>query len=528
MKAIPLSELGMPRVDVLVTISGIFRETFPQCTVLIDRAFRVTLAASYNTLLVEINNDPMAQQLTTALNSAMATIQKASLFVPGNDPVEMNHIAQHWLEDTKKLLQAGAPAEEAGIMAISRIFGPSIGEWGAKSVREGPQLAWTWNDRLELADYYIHDMQYAYREDNQGTPLGEVFTMRLADVEGIYHSRSTNVRGILDLDHNYEFLGGFSIAVEKVSGKAPQLFILNQIDASKPQVETLSKFINRDLQTKLFNPQWIIEMMKQGPAGASYIASQFIDNMVGWDVLRPDAITDEMWNSVIDVYLKDKYNLGVTEWLSTGNNAYAMIDISGKLLTMAHKGFWQADEATIRQIANTWANLIAQQGVACCDCSCGNIAMMQWATQFINPNILAQFNAQIYQATKNSMFAPPTPPTPTEPKFPATPEIPTTPEEPSTPATPGQPTAPTTPGTEVSPAPTSSGMEVSAAEVQVSSAGPAKAGQGKKAYEVTKVTPPSSSAGGIPIWALLGVVLLTGLAILGYFKGSILGFILRR
>lgn len=265
-KAIPLSELGRPRVDVLVTISGIFRETFPQCTVLLDRAFRIAVAASYNTLLAEINKETIAEQLKAALNATMMTIQKAGLFVPGSDPLEMNYIAKHWLEDTKKLLQAGVPAEDAGKMAISRIFGPAIGEWGAKGVREGPQLAWTWNDRLELADTYIHDMQYAYREDEQATPLGEVFTMRLSDVEGVYHSRSTNVRGILDLDHNYEFLGGFGIAVEKMSGKAPQLFILNQIGA-EPHVETLSKFINRDLQTKLYNPQWIIEMMKEGYAG---------------------------------------------------------------------------------------------------------------------------------------------------------------------------------------------------------------------------------------------------------------------
>jgi len=178
---------------VIVTISGIFRETFPQCVQLLDRASRVALATSYNILLAKISNEPMAQKLKTALDATMETIEKAKLFIPGNDPLEMNYIAQHWLEDVKRLLEAGVPAKEAGKMAITRIFGPPIGEWGAKGVREGPQLAWTWNDRLELADSYIHDMQYAYREDGQGTPLGEVFQMRLADVQGVYHSRSTNV-----------------------------------------------------------------------------------------------------------------------------------------------------------------------------------------------------------------------------------------------------------------------------------------------------------------------------------------------
>ncbi|MBC7118883.1 MAG: cobaltochelatase subunit CobN [Methanobacteriaceae archaeon] len=512
-KAISLEELGRPRIDVLVTISGIFRETFPQCTQLIDRASRVALATSYNTLLAKISNEPMAQKLKTALEATIETIKKASLFVPGNDPLEMNYIAQHWLEDVKRLLETGMPAQEAGKMAITRIFGPSLGEWGAKGVREGPQLSWTWKDRLELADSYIHDMQYAYREDEQGTPLGEIFQMRLADVQGIYHSRSTNVRGILDLDHNYEFLGGFSIAVEKARGTAPQLFILNQIDASNPAVETLNKFINRDLQTKLFNPQWIREMMKQGSAGASYIASQFIDNMVGWNVLRADSITNEMWNTVVDVYLKDKYNIGVTNWLSTSNNAYSLIDITGKLLTMAQKGFWKADTATLSFVANTWASMISSHGVSCCDCSCGNIAMIQWAMGYVNPDLLSGVKAKLYGATQNSAFAPT--------GAPGTPGQPGT----STLGAPGSSTgqAGPTPGYTGSPGiGTQAGSPGTEGVVAAGATGAAAgAGQGPgvagRVYEVSKAGGMPGASSGLPIYAVAGIVALVALVGVGYF-----------
>ncbi|MGD9627069.1 MAG: cobaltochelatase subunit CobN [Methanobacteriales archaeon] len=514
-KAIPLEELGRPRTDVIVTISGIFRETFPQCVQLLDRASRVALATSYNILLAKISNEPMAQKLKTALDATMETIEKAKLFIPGNDPLEMNYIAQHWLEDVKRLLEAGVPAKEAGKMAITRIFGPPIGEWGAKGVREGPQLAWTWNDRLELADSYIHDMQYAYREDDQGTPLGEVFQMRLADVQGVYHSRSTNVRGILDLDHNYEFLGGFSIAVEKVSGKTPRLFILNQIDTSKPAVETLAKFINRDLQTKLFNPQWIKEMMVQGPAGASYISSQFISNMAGWNVLRTDAITNEMWNTVVDVYLRDKYNIGVTNWLSTGTNAYSMIEITGKLLTMAHKGFWKTDTGTLSFVANTWASLISKYGVSCCDCSCGNIAMMQWTMQYINPDLVSAVKTRLYGATMNAAFA--STGTPGAPGSPGQPGIPT-------PGTSGSSTghAGPTPGYTGSPG---IGSQAGSPGVEgvVAAGGAAAAGAGQgpgasaRVYEVSKAGGVSGTSSGLPVYAVAGIIILVSLVGAGYF-----------
>ena len=88
----------------------------------------------------------------------------------------------------------------------------------------------------------------------------------------------------------------------------------------------------------------------------------------------------------------------------SGNNAYSLISMSGTMLTTIHDGYWNADKATISDIANTWAQATVQNGVACCDCSCGNIAMMQWAVQYVNPDILAQLLPKLYEATKNPVF----------------------------------------------------------------------------------------------------------------------------
>ena len=87
-----------------------------------------------------------------------------------------------------------------------------------------------------------------------------------------------------------------------------------------------------------------------------------------------------MWDESYNVYIKDKYNLGVTDWLQSGNNNYAFISSAGTLLTAAYNGYWQTDKGTLENLATMWANSIIVNGVACCDCSCGNIAMLKWAT----------------------------------------------------------------------------------------------------------------------------------------------------
>jgi cobaltochelatase CobN len=145
-------------------------------------------------------------------------------------------------------------------------------------------------------------------------------------------------------------------------------------------------------------------MMAEGYSGARYMSNKFVTNLYGWQVTRPSAVSDALWNRVYNTYYNDRYNIGVTDWLKTGNNAYSLISMSGTMLTAIQEGYWNANDATIRNIANTWAQATVQNGVACCDCSCGNIAMMQWAVQYVNPDILAQLLPKLYEATRNPVF----------------------------------------------------------------------------------------------------------------------------
>ena len=175
-------------------------------------------------------------------------------------------------------------------------------------------------------------------------------------------------------------------------------------DKNSAYISSLEEVMYREIAARYDNPDWIGGMMKEGYSGARYMSNKFISNLHGWQVTRSSAVTDDLWNRIYNTYYNDKYGLGVKDWLMSGNNAYSMISMSGTLLTTIHDGYWNADKATISDIANTWAQATVQNGVACCDCSCGNIAMMQWAVQYVNPDILAQLLPKLYEATKNPVF----------------------------------------------------------------------------------------------------------------------------
>ena len=178
-----------------------------------------------------------------------------------------------------------------------------------------------------------------------------------------------------------------------------------------------------------------------------------------------------------------------------------MISATGTMLNLIYLGYWKVDENTLRSISNMWASTISEYGVSCCDCSCGNIAMMQWAMGYVDPNLLGQVKAKIYGATKNAAFAP---------------------GQPGVPGAPGQ-TGPGYTGSQghgVSPGYTGGQGRAggqTGSEAGVAAAGGAGPGSSGRAYEVSKVGGMSGASAGMPIYAVLGVIVLVALVGAGYF-----------
>ena len=407
-EVIKLDDLTRPegwdkkRIDVTVITSGLFRDLYSSQSILMDNAYRVALARSYLTLIgnATLMNSAQGNKLREALEGVMQSINYYGVY---NEPLDSNYVAQHWIEDTLFYLSQGYNATYAGECAITRIFAPPNGDYGA-GISKLVSMSWTWNDTSELADFYLGRMGNMYSKKYWGDTNPLVFLRALSNSDTIVASRNTNQYGVLDNDDFFDYWGGLSMTVEDISGKAPKFNVLMYADKNNAYISSLEEVMYKEIAARYDNPDWIKGMMKEGYSGARYMSNKFISNLHGWQVTRPSAVSDDLWDRIYDTYYNDKYNIGVKDWLMSGNNAYSLISMSGTMLTTIHEGYWNADKATISDIANTWAQATIQNGVACCDCSCGNIAMMQWAVQYVNPDILAQLLPKLYEATKNPVF----------------------------------------------------------------------------------------------------------------------------
>ena len=408
-EVIKLDDLTRPdgwdkkRIDVTVITSGLFRDLYSSQSILMDNAYRVALARSYLTIINNqtLMNSAEGNYLKEALEGVMGSI---NYYGVSNEPLDSNYVAQHWIEDTLYYKDVGYNSTYAGECAITRIFAPPNGDYGA-GISKLVSMSWTWNDTSELSDFYLGRMGNMYSKNYWGDTNPLVFLRALSNSDTIVASRNTNQYGVLDNDDFFDYWGGLSMTVEEISGKAPKFNVLMYANKNSAYISSLEEVMYQEIAARYDNPDWIKGMMNEGYSGARYMSNKFVSNLHGWQVTRPSAVTDDLWNRIYNTYYNDKYGIGVKDWLMSGNNAYSLISMSGTMLTTIHDGYWNADKATISDIANTWAQATIQNGVACCDCSCGNIAMMQWAVQYVNPDILAQLLPKLYQATKNPVFA---------------------------------------------------------------------------------------------------------------------------
>ena len=392
------------RIDVTIITSGNFRDLYSTQTILMDNAFRVALARSYMYILdnEELMNSKWGKDIEEGLDHVMASIDYYGI---GGESFEENNVAKHWISDFLYYKELGYNTTTAAEYAITRIFAPPNGDYGA-GIAKSVSLSWTWNNTDELAEFYLGRMGNMYSKFYWGETNPLVFLRALNNTNDLIVSRNTNVYGVLDNDDFFDYWGGLSMTMAYVNGNTPKMNVLMYGNKNIPYTTSIEQAIAKEILTRYSNPDWISGMMQEGYSGARYISNKFLTDLLGWSVTRPEAVSNYMWDDAYNVYFNDKYGIGVSDWLKTGNNNYAFISSAGTMLTAAYEGYWKTDSATLSNIANQWAEAVIANGVACCDCSCGNIAMMQWAVDFINPDLLAKFADQLFQATHNNFFDP--------------------------------------------------------------------------------------------------------------------------
>lgn len=155
-----------------------------------------------------------------------------------------------------------------------------------------------------------------------------------------------------------------------ITGKEPEVYFNDLRTPGQAKVQTGTQAVMSEARTTVLNPKYIKEMMEEGPTGANTFAAYF-SNTYGWEVTKPDMIQDYLWEEYKKVYVDDSLKLGVKEYFEK-KNPYAYQEMTAIMLETIRKGYWKADEATVKQLAALHAELIKKHTPGCSGFVCNN------------------------------------------------------------------------------------------------------------------------------------------------------------
>jgi len=314
--ATPRAELGRPRADVVVTLTGLYRDNLPELTSLIGKAVELAY-----------------------------------------DQDELDNTLRRNVQATEEMLvQRGISAADAASFARLRMFGPESGTYGT-DVPGAIEDSGTWEKEGQVADLYLRRMGFAY--DGKG---GGAHSLRLPDVDLLAEnlkgvkaavlSRSTNNQGLVSLDHTFEYLGGLGLAVRHLTGERPELFVTDLRDTRTFRNKTAADFIAVELRTRDLHPRYVAELMEEGFNGATSVVSH-TDNLFGWTVMEPETVRHDQWAAWHDVYIADKHGLGLRDWFMETHPG-ALAQVAARMLEAVRKGYWQPSEEMKRSLIEAY------------------------------------------------------------------------------------------------------------------------------------------------------------------------------
>ena len=334
----PLDELGRPRIDVVLTPSGLYRDTFGNHIDLFDEAIR---------RVAEMD-----------------------------EPPEMNRVRARSESIRELLLGEGYDNETAQLLSRSRIFIDAPGTYGGGGIAGVVEASSTWEDESKVADRYISGQGYVYGGGLWGEPNEVLFRLNLETVDAAVQSDTSNLYGLMDNDDMFQYFGAMALAVRDLKGETPEMYITSLKRADAPEMKSLESAYRLELRSRYFNPRWIGGMMEHDYAGAREM-DRFTEHLWGWDVTLPDMVCEDDWDRVYDVYVADKYDLGLKEFFDE-NNPYARQSMTARMLEAARKGRWSPSENVKRELAEEFERSEAEYGVACCHHTCGNLLLRDY------------------------------------------------------------------------------------------------------------------------------------------------------
>lgn len=332
MEVIPQKELGRPRIDPVISLTGLYRDQFPN--------------------VMERFNE--------------AIVMLAAL----NESDEANRIRANTARIQAALLARGVKPAQAKEFALTRIFGNESGDYGT-GLTDTSLASDQWEEGDgKLEKLYLSRMSWAYGPntanwsrklmDDSGREIN-AYAEHLKGTSAAVFSRSSNLRGLLDTDHPFEYLGGISKAVKYLDGSNPQLYISNMRDPRKAKLETAEAFMAKELRAVYQHPNWMQEMQKEGYAGTLQMLNT-VNNFWGWQVMDRNVVRDDQWQEFHESYVKDRYRLGMRQWFEKSNPT-ALAQIAERMLEAIRKDYWHADERTTRELVEVYREIARKHDV---------------------------------------------------------------------------------------------------------------------------------------------------------------------
>ncbi|MGL5817553.1 MAG: cobaltochelatase subunit CobN [Phycicoccus sp.] len=283
---VPLAELGRPRIDVTVRISGFFRDAFPHVVAMLDDAVR---------LVADLD-----------------------------EPVDQNHVRAHTAAD---LAEHGDHRR-----ATTRVFGSKPGSYGAgilQVVESG-----TWRDDADLAEVYTAWGGFAYGRDLDGVAAADDMRANYRRIQVAAKNVDSAEHDIVDSDDYFQYHGGMVATVRALTGADPRAYVGDSTTPDAVRTRSLSEETARVFRARVVNPRWIAAMQRHGYKGAFELAAT-VDYLFGYDATA-GVVHDWMYDRLAHEYVLDE----TTQAFLRRSNPWALRGIVERLHEAAERGLW--------------------------------------------------------------------------------------------------------------------------------------------------------------------------------------------
>ncbi len=293
---VPLNELGRPRIDVIMTLSGIFRDLLPlQTRMLAEAAFKAAIA---------------------------------------DEPLNQNFIRAHALAYSEEM---GVDMETASL----RVFSNADGAYGSNVNQLVDSSAF--GDEDELADAYEARKSFAYGVDGKATKNAALLQNALKDVDLAYQNLESVELGVTTVDHYFDTLGGIARAVKRAKGEAAPVYIGDQT-RGEGKVRTLQEQVALETRSRALNPRFFEPLLEHGHEGVRQIEAH-VTNTMGWSATTGQ-VEPWVYQRLTETFVLDDEMRNRLAQL----NPEASMRMANRLIEAHERNYWQPDEATLEAL----------------------------------------------------------------------------------------------------------------------------------------------------------------------------------